>query len=249
MALSGAAVGTAAIAGPALGAVVSSRLGFDWLFYSMAMVMLTAALLALLFLQEQEVKKEPNEQIESKSVSFTFSLKYAYLSIYLLLFTLGMLTFALPLKVSELGLQAVLTGPLLSTFGIVAIILFILPTNRLYDRYSKTHLMSSGLIIISLALLTLALAKESSHLFAAMSLYGIGFSFLFPSTSATVVESSLESKRGKSFGIYYACFSFGVISGSFLSGLVGWPPSELFLAGMFVVIIAFGLFQFVSKLR
>ncbi len=84
------------------------------------------------------------------SFSLTKPLLYSYISIFLLLFTLGILTFALPLKVDELHLNTELTGPLLSVFGIVAILIFILPTNSLFDSLRKTQLMTMGFMTISI---------------------------------------------------------------------------------------------------
>ncbi len=175
MAFSGASVGAAAVIGPAIGAIISGRFGYNWLFYFITVIILVFAILAMIFTKEQLSDKKSLVPQESKPLSITRALIYAYISIFSLLFTLGILTFALPVKVDELNLSSELTGPLLSVFGIVAILFFILPTNRLYDRMKNMQLMTIGLITISLALLGLSLSATFLHLLFAMTVYGIGF--------------------------------------------------------------------------
>ncbi|MNJ57443.1 Major Facilitator Superfamily protein [compost metagenome] len=103
------------------------------------------------------------------------------------MFAMGALTYALPLKVDELGFAAQISGLMLSTFGVVAIIVFILPSNRLFDRVSPLVLMYAGGAVIMLSLLLLSLFNLQIAMFAAMGLYGFGFSLLFPSLNIQYV--------------------------------------------------------------
>ncbi|UOE93030.1 MFS transporter [Alkalihalobacillus sp. LMS39] len=244
MAFSGAAVGIAAIIGPPIGAIISSSYGYNSLFYFLSGLMLIFALCALFFLHPSQ-KQSPLQSENKTPHGFRLSkaLLYSYLSIFLLLCTLGILTYALPLQVSQLQLHSALTGPLLSTFGIIAILIFLLPTNKIFDIENKETITSIGLCFISIALLILSLSTNALSLFTAMVVYGIGFAFIFPTTSAIVLERSGNEKRGMAFGIYYACFSFGVICGSFLSGSLPLSPSALFLFGTIITLLTLGFFK------
>ena len=238
MAFSGAAVGAAAIIGPAFGAIISGRFGFAWLFYSIGFFMILFGTLALFFLKE---KKIGQRELRKESGSFYALLKTpilkTYVSIFLLMFAQGILTYSLPLKVDSLSIKPEMTGMLLSVFGIVAILFFVLPTNKLFDIVkSKTSLMMYGLVLISIALLFLSFSTELIHLVASMFVYGIGFALLFPSTSATIVEHTEENMRGKAFGIFYACFSLGVVTGSFVAGLFPVTSFTSFLVGAVVLL-------------
>ena len=250
MAFSGASVGTAAIIGPALGAIISVRLGYEWLFFIVAFFMILFGFLALFFLNEKPIKKyegmtgEPQEKF---ILSIKKPLLYAYLAIFLLLFSLGTLTFSLPLKIEELLINAQMTGVLFSTFGITAILFFLLPTNKLFDKQKKSLLMTLGLITISTALLFLAISFTMWHLVISMVVYGIGFAFLFPSASAVVIECSRESERGKAFGVFYACFSLGVVAGSFISGFLALAPSLLFLVSASIILTILFILSLFSK--
>ncbi|WP_026674481.1 MFS transporter [Alkalihalobacterium bogoriense] len=250
MAFSGAAVGISAIIGPPIGAIISSSFGYDSLFYFLSGLMLIFSLCALFFLHPSQ--KQNQLQLQNKTphgFRLSKTLLYSYLSIFLLLCTLGILTYALPLQVSELHLHFALTGPLLSTFGIIAILIFLLPTNKLFDIENKETITSIGLCFISIALLLLSLSTNALGLFTAMVVYGIGFAFIFPTTSAIVLDHSGNERRGIAFGIYYACFSFGVICGSILSGILPLSPSTLFLFGTITTLLTLGFFKVVMFLK
>lgn len=238
MAYSGAAVGLAAILGPAIGSILSSRFSYATLFLFIASLMLIFGILGILFLKEKRMEKEMKVEKDANKFLLNRELFQAYYSIFFLLFTLGVLTYILPLKVDELHIDQLVTGILLSIFGIVAILIFILPTNRMYDWLNKFFMMRLGLFIISISFIILYFAQSLAFLVVAMSVFGIGFSLLFPSTSATIVESS-GKRRGIAFGIFYACFSVGVIVGSFVAGVVPFSVSGTFLMiAMLLLVVA-----------
>ena len=237
MSHSGAAIGIAAIIGPAMGAVITSRFGIEWLFYSISVALILVGLISLVM-----IKSKPIELKKSKTpaeAGFAFiknnDIQFAYVAIFLLLLMQGLLTYAMPLKVEELNLAQEMTGLFLSVFGIVAIAFFILPSNRIFDRINHRKLMFSGLFTIALAVFGLGISTSTSALFISMIFYGIGFALLFPSTSATIMKGTNSQNRGKAFGIYYACFSLGVISGSFIAGLLGTSAMLIFTVGAAIV--------------
>mgnify|MGYP005751413529 FL=1 len=243
MAFSGAAVGAAAIIGPAFGAIISGRFGFEWLFCSISLLMILFGILALFFLKERaQVPRESRQESGSFYSLLKTPILKAYISIFLLMFAQGILTYSLPLKVASLSIKPEMTGMLLSVFGIVAILFFVLPTNKLFDIVKrKTSLMMYGLVLISIALMFLSFSTELKHLIGSMFVYGIGFALLFPSTSATIVENTEENMRGKTFGIYYACFSVGVVTGAVAAGFFTNNITAMFLFGAAAVFF-FSLF-------
>ncbi|MBU8906416.1 MFS transporter [Desertibacillus haloalkaliphilus] len=255
MSFSGASVGIAAITGPAMGAIITERLGFDWLFYIVAFVMIVFGFIAVFLTngkraeQKEKVTEPQNNNYPTKAVTswVTSPLMGAYVSIFLLLFTLGILTYSLPLKIEDLHMNARTTGILLSVFGAVAIFFFLLPTNKVFDKYKKSSLMQMGLMIISIALVLLTISLTLPSLFIAMAVYGIGFALLFPSTSATVIEFSKERKRGKAFGLFYACFSLGVVTGSMFAGFFAFMSSYVFVLGALTLLLVVFLKSWLPK--
>ena len=145
----------------------------------------------------------------------------AYIGAFTLMFSQGIVTYMLPVKVEALALKASTTGMMLSVFGITAILFFLLPTNRIYDRFNRSKLMLIGIAVMALALSLLGLFATKGMLFIVMMIYGIGFAILFPSINALLVENTTDDKRGKAFGLFYAFFSLGVVAGSFTVGAIG----------------------------
>lgn len=237
MAKSGAAIGISAIIGPAFSSIMNRFFSLEWIFFIISGLMILCMLIAITILpnhRKQEITHHENAKIKLKELFFLLKNKHlfnAYLGSFSLMFTLGILSYLLPLKVESLNFSNSLTGLLLSTFGIAAILFFLLPTNRLFDRYDHQKGMVLGMSIISIALVFLSLFTMKSMLFIAMCVYGIGFALLFPSTSAIIIEHSNSNDRGKAFGLFYAFFSLGVVIGSFTVGAIAATPSFGFLLG------------------
>ena len=135
------------------------------------------------------------------------------------MFSQGVLALVLPLKVESLGFDTKTSGLLLSTFGIVAILIFLLPVNRIFDRVRPIATLSFGMSLMGLSMLFLSQVEQLDLLYIAMAIYGAGFAFLFPSINSLLIDSSSTEYRGKAYGYFYAFFSIGVVAGS---GLIGF---------------------------
>lgn len=222
MALSGAAVGAAAIIGPAVAGIMKARLGLDPLFIATSVLLGLGGLLVFVTVPKSPASQSSRKQQSGSAhstVDFAAVLRkrtavQSYIGAFSLMFAMGALTYALPLKVDELGFAAQISGLMLSTFGVVAIIVFILPSNRLFDRVSPLVLMYAGGAVIMLSLLLLSLFNHQIAMFAAMGLYGFGFSLLFPSLNALLLSNVSGEAKGRAFGLFYALFSLGVVAGS-----------------------------------
>src|SRR5699024_3592500 len=138
----------------------------------------------------------------------------ASLSAFSLMVSNGTLAFALPLNVEAMELSTETTGILLSTFGIVALIVFLTPINRIYDMFSAIHLVAAGLTFIGIGMIILSVTTTLSINFIAMIIYGLGFSFIFPSMNKIIADASTKTERGKAYGVFYAFFSLVYVAGS-----------------------------------
>src|SRR5699024_297665 len=100
----------------------------------------------------------------------------------------GVLAYMLPIKVSNLNMESHISGMLMSVFGIVAILFFVLPTNRIFDRARTRNeiILAIGLLIAAVSQTTNGIVDSLSFLIISMSIYGIGFAFIFPSMSSLI---------------------------------------------------------------
>lgn len=253
MALSGASVGLAAIIGPALGGILKAKWGVDAVFIVTSALLAVFSIIAWTMLPKKQAAQTERTRVERQSWSETIKAwkpllgnrhaVTAYAGAFALLFAMGVLTFALPLKTDELQLPAQSAGMLLSTFGLVAILVFVLPSNRMFDRLPPFRLLMIGLVIVIASLLSLSIASSLGGLYFILAVYGIGYGLIFPSTSALLVKHVRQEDRGKAFGLFYAFFSLGVVAGSSAVGaLTADPDTALAIASGTLTVLSGLLF-------
>lgn len=254
MALSGAAVGFAAIIGPAFGGIMRATAGIAWVFIVIGILMLITAIITLTALPQQEdvkMSRRLDSKTTEKSVVHLLKnlpLLFAYLGSFALMFSQGVLAHMLPLKIDELKLGDEVGGLLMSTFALTSILIFILPTNKLYDRFRHEYTLLAGLIILGFAVMLLSFLTKLPLLYAAMIVYGTGFALIFPSLNALIIQYTDLRDRGKAFGIFYAIFSVAVVIGSFTIGALALTSAQSFLFSMSVVwVMSIILFLLIRK--
>lgn len=246
MAYAGASIGIAAIIGPAIGGIMAAKISIPAVF------LLIALLFSLSFIYLVVL----GEDAYQKRTSTTFTLQhylpliknrgvlFASFAAFLLMVSNGTLAYAFPLKTEALSLSASATGIYFSLFGITALVVFLTPINQIFDRLSSYKLILVGLMFVAFSMILLHLFTHQLAYFVTMIIYGLGFSFIFPSMNKIVTESTIDEDRGKAFGIFYAFFSLGVVFGAFISGLVTqyWPIPFLISA----IILLVGLFGLIK---
>ncbi len=238
-AISGAFVGIAAIIGPAFSGILASHTSVPFVFNITAGFMILLAILAFFLLKSNQVKKEKSKPSTYIPIRLFFNntgtLK-AFSGAFFLMFSQGVIAYLLPLKVQSLGFDSRLSGTLMSTFGIIAVLVFILPTNRIFDKIAPIKTLSFGIGLMGLSQLLIGLADTGTLLYIAMACYGIGFGFLFPSVNSLLIDSTTTEIRGKAYGYFYAFFSLGVVLGS---SLLGWLSLGIVSGFVFTGIVLF----------
>jgi MFS family permease len=249
MALSGASVGIAAIIGPAMAGILKAQLGVNAVFQTVAIIMIIGAAITWFIIREERITMDWKPGSVKASDSWLVLLRNrhiapSYLGAFSLMFTMGILTYMLPLKADELQLKEQTAGLLLSTFGIVAILFFVLPTNRIFDRFKVRHILGVGFICLAAALWSLFFASTLHLMYVSMGIYGLGFALVFPSMTKNIADHVLPHNRGKAFGLFYSIYSIGVVCGSVLVGIIASNPNEGFLlAASFMTVFCFILWN------
>ncbi|RFA35451.1 MFS transporter [Virgibacillus dokdonensis] len=242
MAFTGAAIGIAAIVGPAVGGALAARGQIEYVFLFVAGLFFMTSFLVLRYLEESFISRDRSKVHVKHFIPLLKKplLLQASLAAFALMISNGTLAFALPLKVEAIGLDTSATGALLSTFGIMAIIVFLTPINRIYDRAQPLTLVGAGILLIGSSMLFLSYITEFWLGILTMIVYGIGFALVFPSMNRMVAESSTQTDRGKAYGIFYAFFSLGVVAGSSISGAIAewWGIPFVFTAMVMLVVCA-----------
>ena len=217
-AITGSIVGLAAIIGPAFGGIMASKTSVPNVF---AFVGILGSLLIVgaAFLRHLNTSKEKSKESRT-SLNWNPGVQKAFMGAFFLMFSQGVLAYLLPLYVESLGFSSRMSGTLLSMFGIVAVLIFILPTNRLFDCVAPVHTLMIGVGILAVCQLLIGQMTTTITLYSVLALYGVGFAFLFPSINTQLIQSTTPEMRGKAYGYFYAFFSIGVVVGSSVLGLL-----------------------------
>ncbi|HLR71239.1 MAG TPA: MFS transporter [Pseudogracilibacillus sp.] len=249
MAFTGASIGIAAIVGPAVGGIMAARASIESVFLFVAGLFFISALIVFFVVKESFVTTERGK---FNFKDFLPLIKHpliilSSLAAFALMISNGTLAFALPLNVEAMARTTETTGMLLSTFGIVALIVFLTPINFIYDRFSAIHLIAIGLGLIGIGMLILSFTTVFISNFIAMIIYGFGFAFIFPSMNKLIADASTKVDRGKAYGIFYAFFSLGVVSGSTVSGWFAQIMGLPFLICAIIMFLAVSLILLISR--
>lgn len=250
VALSGAFIGLAAILGPAFSGILASRTTEVTVLQVTGIAILVLGILAFFILRKKNLASSPAFQ-KTKSPVHQLSLRgpilKAFVGAFFLMFSQGVLAYMLPLKVEALGNDAQTSGMLLSTFGVVAVLIFILPTNRLFDHLKPINTLAFGMLTMAISMICISFFESLSLLFVFMALYGIGFAFLFPSINSLLIESTTDKNRGKAYGYFYAFFSIGVVAGSGITGLLELSANGGFLFTGILLCIATAFIKLIKN--
>jgi integral membrane protein len=241
VAFTGTFVGLAAIIGPAFSGIMASKTSVPFVFTCVAIMGFALAILSAIFLSKYKIsKKEKDDAIVQSSGSlFNAGVLKAYGGAFFLMFSQGVIAYLLPLHVQTLGYDSRLSGTLMSTFGIIAVLIFILPTNRLFDRIDSSKTMALGIGLMGISQLLISQSTTTLALYIVLGLYGVGFAFLFPSINMMLIKSTPPALRGKAYGYFYAFFSLGVVAGSSVLGWLNFTIVEGFIfTGILLLAIA-----------
>ena len=248
MAFTGIAIGSAAVVGPAMGGIISSKASYETLYMILAGIYVLGFLLTAVGTKESstiESRKQSNETSWTELLKRR-SLNVSYLSSLALMTSMGALSFALPLKTMELGLADHVTGALLSVFGITAVIIFSTPLNRMYTEVSSIRLIELGILIITISMICIHFATTLTFMYVTLAIYGCGYALIFPSMNKIIGQFANMSERGKANGIFYSYFSLGSVVGSTLAGyfttLFGLPflSMAIVMSALFFILLILG---------
>ena len=234
-------------AGPALGGWIASVWPIEVLFYSAAFTAIFSILI-LIRLKETLQVKEPlrwklfkldkNEILEKRVL-----LPSAIL--FLSVFSFGVVLTLVPDLSSHLGIQnkglffAIFT---LSSLGIRLI------AGRTSDRIGRVRVMRVASAVMVVAMISVAFASSKVILLGGAVLFGAAVGMYSPTTTAWVVDRSLDQFRGRALATMYIFLELGIGLGALVSGWLYDNQSENFqtaflfsagVAGLGFVILLF----------
>lgn len=236
-AITGAFVGSAAIVGPAYSGIMAAQTSAPFVLQTVGIFGILLLIASSLLLRGQLFSRTKSHP---ESLRFHPALVVAFGGAFLMMFSQGALAYLLPLRVEELGFSSRVSGTLLSTFGLTAVIIFLSPARKLFDQWPALANFRMGLLLIAASQLSLGLASSLPMFYGIMVIYGIGFAFTFPAINVFLYSGTTEKNRGKAYGYFYAFFSLGVVLGS--SGLALVTSSLPILFAVTATVLLLGAF-------
>ena len=157
------------------------------------------------------------------------------LSAALVPFTGSSINLALPHISEELSMNAIALSWIITAFLLASAILQI-PFGRVGDMFGRKKVLTTGVILFSLASIACALAPSGRLLIAARFVQGIASAMLFGVNMAIVTSVFPANERGKALGINTAVIYFAIASGPFFGGILthywGWRSIFIATAGL-----------------
>lgn len=164
---------------------------------------------------------------------------YPSLIILICTVTYGSIVAFLPFfasKISDFGLYY--------TFYAVSSVAVRIPLGRASDRVGREKIILPGLLTVAVSLVILSVSTSLILLVLSGLLYGVGFSSVYPTLTASLVDRIPEETRGKGLSYFTASFDLGIGIGSVVFGF--FPLIWIYPVGS-LLIIASTLIFYVSE--
>lgn len=223
MGLTGALVGLVALLAPPMGGLIARNYGEPTLFWGVAVLMAMAGFAAMAV--DEPVRPAPRPDAVRPLAALRFaSVRAAYLLTFGMTFTMGVLTFALPVLLAQAGYDAAYRGRLFGLLALVSIVLMaaLRRAGLLGGALNRAQL---GAAFLCVGALGLSVLTVPTGMWGVVVLYGIGFGLTFPAVHLTAFEGAPDTMRGVSLALLHAVYSLGYVLGPAAAGLVGASAS------------------------
>jgi DHA1 family multidrug resistance protein-like MFS transporter len=216
----GALIGLVALLAPPIGGVVARDYGEPALFGGVAALMLIGGCAALL-VQDPPRLGGVQASIHPREALRMSDLRQMYLLTLAMTFTMGVLTFALPVLLQGAGYDAAYRGRLFGLLALVSIVVMasVRRGKLLGGAWGRAML---GVAFLAGGALGLSLLANTPQAFwGVVVLYGVGFGLAFPAVHLGAFEGAPDHLRGVSLALLHAFYSLGYVLGPAVAGAVG----------------------------
>ncbi len=231
-------------AGPAVGGLIITSLGYAGLFWVDGITCLFAGFLLLQILNPKKAKVLDEIKVKNPVSAYTDKAFWVFLIGMMLFATVFLQYFStMPLYYKEVHyLSEMEIGLLLGLNGLVIFLLEMPLVKWLEDgKYTKSGLMVFGAILTALSFIVLNLTSWVGVLVVAMMLMTIGEMIAFPFSNAFAMDRAKKGNQGEYMALYSIAFSFAHIfshnSGMQLVNSLGFDMTWNIVFGVAIVCI------------
>ena len=233
-------------AGPAIGGLIITSLGYGGLFWVDGITCVFAGFLLLQILHPKKAKVLDEIKVENPVSAYSDKAFWVFL-IGMMLFGAVFLQYfsTMPLYYKDVHhLSELEIGLLLGLNGLVIFLLEMPLVKWLEDgKYTKSGLMLFGAILTALSFIVLNLTSWVGVLVVAMMLMTIGEMIAFPFSNAFAMQRAKKGNQGEYMALYSIAFSFAHIfshnSGMQLVNSLGFDMTWNIVFGVAILCIIF----------
>lgn len=239
-------------AGPAVGGWIASIWSINTVFYCAAFTAIFSILI-LLKLKETLQEKEPISLSMFKLNRHEIIEKRVLLPsiiLFLSVFSFGVVLTIIPDFSTYLGIKN--KGLFFAVFTISSLGIRLI-AGKTSDRYGRVVVLRAAVVCMMLAMVAVAFAESKAVLLSSGVLFGAAVGMYSPTTTAWVVDLSLDKFRGRALATMYIFLESGIGVGAVISGwLYANNPENfrlVFLASGGVAFLAFLILFFIKRDR
>lgn len=239
-------------AGPAVGGWIASIWSINTVFYCAAFTSIFSILI-LLRLKETLQEKEPLSANLFKLTRHEIIEKRVLLPsiiLFLSVFSFGVVLTIIPDFSAYLGIKN--KGLFFAVFTISSLGIRLI-AGKTSDRYGRVVVLRAAVICMMLAMVAVAYAETKLVLLSSGVLFGAAVGMYSPTTTAWVVDLSLDKFRGRALATMYIFLESGIGVGAVISGwLYANNPENfrlVFLTSGGVAFLAFLILFFIKRDR
>ncbi|MDP2043001.1 MAG: MFS transporter [Algoriphagus sp.] len=239
-------------AGPAVGGWIASIWSINTVFYCAAFTAIFSILI-LLKLKETLPEKEPISLSMFKLNRHEIIEKRVLLPsiiLFLSVFSFGVVLTIIPDFSTYLGIKN--KGLFFAVFTISSLGIRLI-AGKTSDRYGRVVVLRAAVVCMMLAMVAVAYAESKAVLLSSGVLFGAAVGMYSPTTTAWVVDLSLDKFRGRALATMYIFLESGIGVGAVISGwLYANNPENfrlVFLASGGVAFLAFLILFFIKRDR
>ncbi len=203
--------------GPAIGSAITSYFSINILFYcSSAFALLS--ILIIMRMKETVARKHAfrpsllrisrSEMIETRALPSALVTFLSYMGY-------GVLLTLVPDWGEHIGIAN--KGIFFMTFTASSLLVRFV-AGKISDRYGRVKVLKVALLMLTVALSLIGLARSVPSLLAASVVYGLATGVLSPANNAWTVDLSHPQRRGKAVATMYIALEAGIGLGAFLAG-------------------------------
>jgi MFS transporter, DHA1 family, multidrug resistance protein len=238
MAINGILGTVASIIAPIIGGIMGSTIGYENTYFTIGTALLLIGIYTTFYIREKEniiVINSPRKALSLIQVLQNKHLQMVFLTGFALMYIHGVIIYEVPYLAVELGLSTAITGTLFSFFGIgtfFSLSLFFI------NRFNPMKRIVFGLFGMCMSLF--AVFTELLTLPFMLFLLGFFFGIMMPAMATALTDTISSDGHGRAFGVMSAVYSVGMITSSFITGIIRdvlSPYFVAFLVGMLTLII------------